>query len=73
MAESTQRLSDDVKGAHPEVDWQSLARFRNVLVHNYLGVSVERIAETMKANLPVLKDAAAAAMLAELDEDEPPP
>jgi len=42
MAESTQRLSDAAKEAHPEVDWYKISGFRNVLVHGYLGVDLER-------------------------------
>lgn len=37
MAESTQRLSDNLKGQAAEVDWRALSGFRNVLVHDYLG------------------------------------
>ena len=37
MAESTQRLSEALKSARPEVDWKALAGFRNVLVHDYDG------------------------------------
>jgi uncharacterized protein with HEPN domain len=37
MAESTQRLSDEMKQQAPDVDWRGLAGFRNVLVHDYLG------------------------------------
>ncbi len=32
MAESTQRLSEVAKLAHPEVEWRALSGFRNVLV-----------------------------------------
>ena len=38
LSESTQRLSDALKVRHPEVDWPSIAAFRNVIVHDYLGV-----------------------------------
>lgn len=37
MAESTQRLSNEVKAQAPEVDWRALSGFRKVLVHDYLG------------------------------------
>ena len=40
MAESTQRLSDAIKEAHPEVDWYNISGFRNVLVHGYLCVDL---------------------------------
>lgn len=37
LSESTQRLSDEFKERHPEVPWQNIAGFRNILVHGYLG------------------------------------
>ena len=41
MPESTQRLSDCLKARHPDVDWRALSGFRNVLVHDYLGIDLE--------------------------------
>jgi uncharacterized protein with HEPN domain len=43
MTESTQRLSNTVKAAHPDVEWRRIIAFRNVLVHDYLGIDLERI------------------------------
>ena len=40
IAESTQRLSEEIKAKHPEIEWQRIAAFRNVLVHDYLGVDL---------------------------------
>ena len=57
MAESTQRLSDDLKEAHPEVEWYRIAAFRNVLVHDYLGIDIERIWEITQRDIPELKQA----------------
>lgn len=54
LAESTQRISDRLKALHPEVDWRAIAGFRNVLVHDYLGVNLERIWEIVSVPLPVL-------------------
>ena len=45
MAESTQRISDDLKQVHPEIEWYRIAAFRNILVHDYLGIDIERIWE----------------------------
>jgi uncharacterized protein with HEPN domain len=55
MAESTQRLSDDLKEAHPEIEWYRIAAFRNVLVHDYLGIDIERIWEITQKDVPPLK------------------
>ena len=55
MAESTQRLSDAAKEAHPEVDWYKISGFRNVLVHGYLGVDLERVWIIVERDLPSLR------------------
>ena len=57
LSESTQRLSTELKSCHPEIDWQAIAGFRNVVVHDYLGISLSRIWEIVTQQLPGLKDA----------------
>ena len=36
MAESSQRLSADIKKKYPEIPWKNISGFRNILVHDYL-------------------------------------
>lgn len=55
LGQSVLKLSDTLKAAHPEVDWKSIIGLRNVLVHDYLGVSVARIWEIVERDLPDLK------------------
>ena len=57
MSESTQRLSDDPKDDHPEIDWFKISGFRNVLVHDYLGIDTERIWTILVKELPILRKA----------------
>jgi len=57
MAESTQKLSEDIKNLHPEVDWRALSGFRNVLVHDYLGVDMDQVYTTVQEHLPILRTA----------------
>lgn len=57
LSESTQRLSDALKEQHLEVDWTSIAAFRNVVVHDYLGIDLPRIWDIVKRDLPTLKRA----------------
>ena len=58
MAESTQRLSDDLKANAPDVDWRALAGFRNILVHDYLrGIDIERVWNAVENYLPGLERA----------------
>jgi len=55
LGQSVLKLSDACKSSHPEVDWRSIIGLRNVLVHDYLGVSVNRIWEIVERDLPSLK------------------
>ncbi len=55
LAESTQRLSDEVKAKHLDVDWRGIAAFRNVVVHSYLGISLNQVWDIVEQDLPVLK------------------
>ena len=55
LTESTQRVSTSLKAEHPEVDWSSLSAFRNVVVHNYLGVDLTQIWDIVEQDLFVLK------------------
>jgi uncharacterized protein with HEPN domain len=58
MAESTQRLSDDLKAGVPDVDWRALSGFRNLLVHDYLGgIDLERVWDAIANYLPSLERA----------------
>jgi uncharacterized protein with HEPN domain len=66
LAESTQRLSDSLKKSRPQVDWRSIAAFRNVLVHDYLAVDLKQIWHIVEHDLPELKNHVGA-MLKELD------
>ena len=55
MAESTQRLSDECKQRHPSVPWRDIAGFRNVLVHDYLGLNLKRIWNIVEHDVPELE------------------
>jgi uncharacterized protein with HEPN domain len=57
LAESTQRLSEDVKERENAVDWFKISGFRNVLVHDYLGIDVERMWNILAKDLSTLKEA----------------
>jgi uncharacterized protein with HEPN domain len=55
MAETTQRISEKIKSEHPDVEWRGIAGFRNILVHDYLGLDLEKIWEVIERRLPTLK------------------
>ena len=43
LAESSQYISDSLKVSHTDVPWRDIDGFRNVLVHQYLGVGRSRL------------------------------
>jgi uncharacterized protein with HEPN domain len=55
LAESAQRISSILKANHPQVDWRTVSAIRNVVVHDYLGISLERVWDIIKNDLPALK------------------
>ncbi len=55
LTESTLRLSDGLKNIYPEVAWKEIAKFGHVVVHDYLGVNLERVWKIIEGDLPVLK------------------
>ncbi len=55
LAEATQRISPATKTTQTEVNWERIAGFRNVLVHDYLGVNLVRVWEVVEHHSPELK------------------
>jgi uncharacterized protein with HEPN domain len=55
LSESTQHLSADLTARHPEIEWKRIAAFRNILVHDYLGIDMERIWEIVRRDLAALE------------------
>ena len=55
MAESTQRLSSDLKAERAEIAWGSISGLRNVLVHAYLGINLATVWRIVRSDLPALK------------------
>lgn len=55
LCESSQRISAELKAKHSEVDWRTIAGFRNVVVHDYLGIDLHRVWDIIERDLPDLK------------------
>lgn len=47
MGESTKRLPDEWKSAHPEIPWRKIVGFRNVVVHDYLEIDIPAVWEVI--------------------------
>ena len=54
LAESSQRLSGEIKGTEPQIPWRELAGFRSVIAHGYLGVDLAAVWLVVEQDRPPL-------------------
>jgi uncharacterized protein with HEPN domain len=57
IGEATKRLGDEAKLRRPEIPWRDIAGLRDVLIHNYMGVNLNRIWAVVESDLPPLQRA----------------
>ncbi len=48
-------LTRPFKNAHPDIPWKQMTAMRNILIHEYFGVNVGTVWQTVQARLPILK------------------
>lgn len=56
LSESVRRLYPLLHERYPEFPWREVIGFRNVLVHDYLGLNLDRIWEIATEHLPSLQN-----------------
>ena len=56
IGEVVDRLSSDLKERHPEVDWQKIKDFRNIVAHDYLGIDAEEVWQIIQTDLQILRE-----------------
>lgn len=57
IGEAVGKLPKAVKAEFPEVPWQDIKDFRNMLAHEYFGVDMEIVWNAIKTELPTLLNA----------------
>ena len=55
IGEAASHLDDDVTALRPAVPWTDVRAMRHVLVHEYFGIDVGIVWETVGHDLPVLR------------------
>ena len=48
-------ISENLKQSYYDIPWREMAGMRDKLIHDYLGVDVKVIWETIKNDIPILE------------------
>jgi len=56
LGEATKRLSNEIREKYPDVPWKDMAGMRDKLIHGYFGVDITAVWDTVKKDIPSLKN-----------------
>jgi len=56
MGEATKRLTQDFKEKYPDIPWKRITGMRDKLIHDYFGVDLDAVWETVEKDIPILRD-----------------
>jgi uncharacterized protein with HEPN domain len=56
IGEAAKRISEATREQYPSVPWREMAATRDKLIHGYIGIDLEVIWHTLKADLPAVKE-----------------
>ncbi len=54
IGEASKKISKDIKNKYSDVPWRKMAGMRDKLIHEYFGVDLDAVWETIQNDLPVL-------------------
>ena len=52
IGEATKNLSAELRAKHPDLPWNGMAGVRDRLIHDYFGVNLDIVWQTVTAELP---------------------
>lgn len=56
IGEMVDKLSEDFKMCHPEINWIKIKGFRNIVAHDYFGIDAEEVWQIIKFKIPDLRE-----------------
>jgi uncharacterized protein with HEPN domain len=55
IGETVSKISDGLKIEYVEIEWRQMKNFRNIIVHNYVGIDLAITYEVIKVDLKKIK------------------
>jgi uncharacterized protein with HEPN domain len=52
LGEACRALSSDLRDSHPEVPWNQIVAFRNVVIHEYFGIDLDLVWTVVADEIP---------------------
>jgi len=55
VGEAVKKIPQSIRKNYPEIPWKDMAGMRDKVVHEYFGVKLERVWETIQSDIPSIK------------------
>lgn len=55
IGEAAKKLPESLKNKYPKIPWREISGMRNKLIHEYFGVNLRVVWDTVKKDIPTIK------------------
>jgi len=55
IGEASKKLSNEIKNFYLDIPWKDIAGMRDKLIHDYFGVDIDAVWETVKKDIPTIE------------------
>jgi uncharacterized protein with HEPN domain len=56
MGEAAKRLSMEIREKYSEIPWKDITGMRNKLIHDYMGIDLDAVWDTVERDIPSVKN-----------------
>ncbi len=56
IGEAAKKVPDEIKESYPEIPWKEISGMRDRIIHDYFGIDIEIVWQTVIKDIPYLKN-----------------